>query len=194
MKRSFFLLSLCAVLLSLTLPAIADGKVERINRIKAAFILNIARYVEWPQLPTTNNNKQFMLCFYATNPLGKAIKTIHKKRIGKYRLDYQVIDSLSQKTSCNMLFLSQEQMLELANFSRNKTVAEMKQQYASLFDENLLTLGDLSDKPQQMDKIEGIMICLIRQATRIGIEINMSSLNNSRLKLSSELLKLSKRN
>jgi hypothetical protein len=63
-----------------------------------------------------------------------------------------------------------------------------------LYDQHVLTIGDLSDKRSRTTKINGVIICLIRQANRIGIEINMSSLIHSKLKLSSELLKLSKRN
>jgi len=75
-----------------------------------------------------------------------------------------------------------------------QTTQDNSKDYALLLDQNVLTMGDLSESTDTANKFEGVIICLTRRVSRIGIEINMPSLNNSKLKLSSELLKLSKRN
>jgi len=194
MKKQFYLLYVISFLFSVMLPAQADGMMDRLSRVKAAFILNIARYVEWPDTHKNSEDKEFQLCFYRKNPLGPAIKSIHNKRIGSKRLRTHIMDSLDQLNGCNLLFLTQTQMAEIADQIAGMTDAQVADQYALLFNENILTMGDLSNQVDRKVKIEGVTICLIRESTRIGIEINMSSLNNSNLKISSELLKLSKRN
>lgn len=95
------------------LPAVADGKTDRINRVKAAFILNIARYVEWPE--DSPSNDKFQLCFYQKNPLGTAVHNIRNKRIGNKGLKIQYIKSLSQQTKCNLLYLTHTQMVQFAD-------------------------------------------------------------------------------
>ena len=194
MKKNLYLLPILSLLLCSMLPVSADGRTDRASRVKAAFILNIARYVEWPNTTLQSNEKNFRLCFLEKNPLGSAINSIRNKRIGQRRLEIHNIASLEQNKGCHILFLTQTQIIKIADNMQQQTRKERKRNYSLLFDENILTMGDLSETANNSNKFEGVIINLIRQTTRIGIQINMPSLNNSKLKLSSELLKLSKRN
>jgi len=77
----------------------------------------------------------------------------------------------------------------------NQSTQNKLLRYALLFDKNVLTMGDLSDNPKSTNANTEIIINLIRRKTiRIGIQINLSTLNKSQIKFSSELLKLSKHN
>jgi len=195
MKNLLYLLAILSIYLCSILPAIADAKTERTSRIKAAFILNIARYAEWKDNSILNIEKNYQLCFLEKNPLGTAIKTIENKRIGKKRLNIQNIPNLEHNNGCHILFLTQNQIFEILTDMGNQSTQEKQKRYNLLFDKNVLTLGDQTEKTRSTKNFSGVIINLIRhQNTRIGIEINISTLKKSKIKLSSELMKLGKQN
>lgn len=161
------------------------------QRIKAAFILNIARYVQWPNGMA---NSELNLCLYQINSLGAASRTIASKKVRKKPLTIKIIDSFDNKQNCQILFLSQEQMKQLIADFKGLSADEQQQQYPLLFSEGLLSIADKSQTNSFERNIEpSLLISLIRQNKRLGIEIDLSTLERSKLKLSSELLKLSKR-
>jgi len=195
MKKPLYLLSIASILLSSMLPVVADGKTDRLNHVKAAFILNIVRFAEWPNISRQSIEENYRLCFLNNNPLGSAINSINNKRIGKARLEIQNITTLKHNNGCHILFLTHTQISEITADMDNQSSLEKQNDYSLLFDENVLTMGDLSDKLKVKKKFQGVIINLIRrQTTRIGIEINTAVLNKSKIKLSSELLKISKKN
>jgi len=194
-KNPFYLLTIVALLLTTILPVSADSRAEKTNKVKAAFILNIARFTQWPDKLLADIEDNYQLCFLKKNPLGPAIKTINNKRIGKRRLKIQNILTLEQNSGCHILFLTQQQLTEISADMDNQSTQNKLLRYALLFDKNVLTMGDLSDNPKSTNANTEIIINLIRRkTTRIGIQINLSTLNKSQIKFSSELLKLSKHN
>jgi YfiR/HmsC-like len=197
-RKVFYQGIISSILLCLTLPLVAEsrtvnkvaGKKALLNdRVKAAFILNIARYVEWPENRLHN---EVRLCFLNKNPLGSAVNNIRNKHIKIHPLEIRTIPSLQLHNDCNILFLTQQQMIDIAAQLKNKTPAENKEKYSLLFTKDVLIIGDLSTKTTNTEKIEGVMVFLTRQKTRFGIEISRKVLTNSSLILSSELLKLSR--
>jgi hypothetical protein len=195
MKIPLYLLPIISLLFSSMLAVVADSRTERTNRIKAAFILNIARFTQWPKKTIPDTEGNYQLCFLNKNPLGSAIKTINNKRIGKRRLQINSISSLEHNSGCHILFLTQRQITEISADMEHQSRQENQQRYHLLFDENVLTMGDLSEQMNPTKKNTGTLINLIRhKSTRIGIYINSSTLNKSNIKFSSELLKLSKKN
>jgi hypothetical protein len=187
-----FIVSL--VIFSIKPVLAAHTAAEQMNRIKTAFIFNIAHYITWTNLPNTSDNTTIKLCFFRKNPFASSINNIQNKSFGNKKMLVQYIPLLDNKFDCQMLFLTQEQITRIALQMKNSSLIENKNSYSLLFNKNVLIMGDLSNGHINAIKLNPIIIYLIRQGDHIGIEINMQSLSRSRIKLSSQLLKLSKIN
>jgi len=175
-------------------PTLTETTTEHAQRVKAAFIFNIARYVTWPEYHYSLDIQTVKLCFLEKNPFGLAIASIKNKHFGNKKMLVQYIPVLDKKFNCQILFLTQKQIGRIAYSMKNKSLEESRDRHSLLYKKNVLIMGDLSDSSQNIEKLDSIVIYLIRQGTNIGIEIIMQSLRNSTIKLSSQLLKLSKIN
>jgi len=149
-------------------------------RVKAAFILNIARFVEWPASAFEGHESELWLCLLREDPFGEALDAIRGKYVGARGLSVAVVNSLEETKGCNVLFIPPSQL------------AWFKERMANKLSAPLLTVTDLTDAAN-MDGGQGVaMVTLVRAATRIGIEIHLEHARQAGLKLSSELLKLGK--
>ena len=162
--------------------AAAEPDSQRIDRIKAAFVLNIARFVSWPAEEFEQHPEQLLLCLYRHSPFGQAIETIHGKKVAGRRLRINRIQSLSESRQCNILLIPG---FELEAFMRKARPR---------LDRPLLTIADLTTDlaadggPRSTH--DGVLVTLVRAGTRIGFEINLRRARRVGLKMSSKLLKL----
>jgi hypothetical protein len=174
----------CAItgaLLAVLWPSLANAETEdeRVDRVKAAFVLNIARFVSWPKEAPEHEGSPLQLCLYQNNPFGEAIRTIEGKIVNKRPLQISLIQSLAQSDSCRLLLIGPD---EMPNFS------EESQQAA---DRPLLTIADLTDTDPPPPH-QPALVALVRNGARIGFEINLAKARRAGLQMSSNLLKLAK--
>ena len=85
------------------------SKAEEVEyKVKAAFLLNFAKFVTWPA--TSKPADAFVLCIVGVDPFGTALSGIESKEIGgkKVQLRYPAAnaDDLGQ---CQMAFISQSE-------------------------------------------------------------------------------------
>jgi hypothetical protein len=200
----FSLIALICLLNShFSLALAKDSRVaSQMQGIKSAFIFNIAHYVTWQSLPQENNHPYINLCFLTRNPLGPAINSItnkpflslinqHAKKL-PVSIHPQIIKSLKSGNNCQILYLTHEQVNWIApNVSGSYDYAKCNK-YSLLASKNLLVIADSSNSKLFENDLDPVTIYLFRQGARLGININHSALNKSNLKLSSQLLKLSK--
>jgi hypothetical protein len=163
-------------LLSGPLAAIDDDELKRINSVKAAFVLNIARFVAWPASQATSHT----LCLYRSNPIGEAMETIRGKRISNLYLNIEIISSLDHSNnSCTILFIP---FKELMNFKAEVTDGIKRP---------LLTIADLTAENAKTGiPYKGVMVSLVRDETRIKLEVNLQQTHSAGLKMNSQLLKI----
>jgi hypothetical protein len=154
-----------------------ESAAQRTARVKAAFLLNISRYVEWPPQAFQGHESELRLCLLREDPFGGAIETIQGKYVGPRALKVQAIHSLEAAAGCNLLFVPAGQL------------AWFRQQPAQAANP-LLTVTDLSQEPEGGPGHGVAMIALIRVETRIGLEIHLERARQAGLKLSSDLLRL----
>lgn len=175
------------VLLCLLLPlcnnvyaANGASELKRINAIKAAFVLNIARFVTWPSEVFSSENEPLRLCVYRDNVYGQVLEAIKGKTIGKHRLEITTIEHIQPKMDC---------MILLIPYSSSR-------QFHAEYDENLqqpiLTIADWTGVEDEEIPREGIIVTLVRQGSKIAFEIDPLQAKRANLHMSSELLKLAK--
>lgn len=169
-------LILASTLVSVDCPAATDS--ADLRRVKAAFVLNIARFVSWPADAFDRAGAPLSLCFYRSNPLGAAVATIRGKKVGRRRLDVSTIAALQEAGRCHVLFVPSA---ELARFASEGPT-----------DRPLLTMTDRTDPDAAAPASRGIMVTLVRSGTRIGFEIDLGRVRGARLDMSAELLKLAR--
>lgn len=143
--------------------------------VKTAFLYNFAKFVDWPPESFRNEASPFVLGILGSDPFGVALEKLQEKTVKGRRLVVRKLSNLENIEECHMLFISGS---EKSNF---------KNLLAILKNHNILTTSDVDRFAQQ-----GGMIGLIKIDGKIGFEVNIDTVQHSRLKFSSQLLKLAK--
>lgn len=94
-------------------PARADDALE--YKVKAAFLLNFAKFTTWPSSAWAGNDAEFLLSVLGGNPFGPALQDMEQKTINGRRIRLQPVDSTDGCERCHLLFVSrsEEGRLEL---------------------------------------------------------------------------------
>lgn len=159
-------------------PAVANGQeVPRINKVKAAFVLNVARFVTWPEEVFDGRDGRLLLCIYRTNPFDDALHSISGKTVSGRQLEIMQVESLLDSEPCQILLISP---VDLDDF-----VVEAGPDLGS----PILTIADMTDVAVNLATGKGVLITLVRKGSRIGFEIDLTKARSAGLKMSSELLK-----
>ena len=109
--------ALCVTLISLT---VADGLWSQISvqndrtsdesleyRVKAAYLLNFTRYVEWPTPPASDS--RLSICVMGTDPFGKILDaTVAGRTVQGRPLEVRRVQSASEASGCEVVFVSRE--------------------------------------------------------------------------------------
>lgn len=144
--------------------------------VKAAFLYNFAKFVEWPGNAFGSPTDPLVLCVYGDDPFGESLDAvIQGERVGGRRLVVHRTREIPQLRGCHVVFLSQrarERYPEVLGSLRGRSV---------------LTVGEgdgfLTD---------GGMIRFVLEQNRVRFEINLDAAERNRLKLSSQLLRLAR--
>lgn len=83
-------------------------------KVKAAFLLNFARFITWPA--DSDQGGPFPLCIVGVDPFGDALSGIEAKKVGGKEVELRFPAANSRELGqCRMLFISQS---EKRNISR----------------------------------------------------------------------------
>lgn len=107
-----YLILVLAAMLCCGRPCVSAAE-EVEYKVKAAFLLNFAKFITWPA--TVKSNDAFTLCIVGTDPFGAALSGIESKEVGgrKVQLRYPATtaDGLGQ---CRMVFVSRSEQKNIA--------------------------------------------------------------------------------
>lgn len=167
---------LCGLLglLALVFEANAQGQLPE-AQLKAAFVLNFVRYVEWPENAFPGKEAPIVLCVVGRDDGAVAFAAIDGRKVQertiKLRLDVGV-DSLR---SCQVVFIGEAGKRRVSGALR------------SLQGLPVLTISDVDGFIDN-----GGAIGIVRGEQRLQFEINRTALDEAGLKASSQLLKLAR--
>lgn len=160
-------------LLFQTASARADSVAE--YGVKAGFVYNFAKFVEWPDRVFTAAAAPLRLCILGKAPLDGKLQLLAERQAQGHPIE--VIDNPSPQDwrNCQMLYLGADQA------SRMKTLR------GALAHTPVLTISDIPNFAQQ-----GGMIELYIEEGRVRFAINLAMAQQAGLKLDAQMLRMAK--
>jgi hypothetical protein len=150
----------------------ADAEITE-HQVKAAFIYNFAKYVEWPEAKDDSTDGRLFVCVVGNDPVGAELKAaVHDKTAKGKRLVVEHVEVGNDLRHCHMLFVGRD------GFDPAAVLDEVR-------DVPVLTVGDSDDFA-----LRGGMINFRMQETKVRFEINAAAAEKARVRISSQLLKL----
>lgn len=141
-------------------------------QIKAAYLLNFARYVEWPaaRLP---GGAPLRLCVLGRDPFGGALVGLEGRLINAHEVRVRQVDGVESAVDCHIVFIADSEERRVGPILR------------SLAARGVLTVSDIDGFAEA-----GGDIGLITEDSRVRFDINQASLLRNGLRASSQLLRL----
>ena len=191
-------LSLLALALIILMPppakAQADSEQKKEYQIKAAFLHNFIKFVDWPEEKTGDSNEPIIIGIIGKDPFGKAFDPVKDKLVKGKKItikqlgEFEELKKLAQKEKtkwnqkvnalrkCHVLFIcttEKKHVPEIINLVKNH---------------NVMTVGDMKEFLES-----GGIINLVIEERKICFEVNVAVAKKEKLKIRSQLLRLAKR-
>jgi hypothetical protein len=141
-------------------------------QIKAAYLLNFARYMEWPatRLP---GGAPLRLCVLGRDPFGGALGGLDGRQVNGHEVRVRQVDSVELATECHIVFVSDSEERRMGVILRGLALR------------GVLTVSDIEGFAEA-----GGSIGLVTEDERVRFDINQASLQRDSMRASSQLLRL----
>ena len=144
---------------------------EREYKIKAAYLYNLAKFIEWP----TTIGQDFVLCTHKNNEVNTEIETIEGKNVHGSKIRVVVLDdTFADPINCHMLFYADKMPPIIPTIELNDS------KYAAV-----LTVGETNDFLHR----DGL-IALVLEDNHIRLKINLNLAKQRAFKISGKLLEI----
>ncbi len=170
--RYIVLITVCFMLSWVQSPY-AESTTPREYLIKAGFLYNFAKFVEWPEDAFADGSVPLTLCIMGRDPFGSSIRSVEGETFMGRKLVVRRFFSLREIDNCHILFVSSSEKKRLPAI-----LARMK-------GKQILSVADMEGFARR-----GGIINLIKVKDRIRFEINIDAARRAGLKISSKLLNL----
>ena len=142
--------------------------------VKAAYLFNFGRFVEWPTDGEADNSGAFTFCILGPDPFGPNLDhLLAGEKINGRNLIVKRISNAQESAGCQVLFMSKEEEGRL-----NKIIKTLDK-------EAVLTVSDIPEFAKH-----GGMIQFVVEQNRVRFEVNLDATQRAGLILSSDLLKV----
>jgi hypothetical protein len=142
--------------------------------VEAAFVHNIAKFVEWPA--SVGAKGTLRLCILGQGPFGQAAENLlSDKPLDNMVWEVAPVSTSADLSECQVLFIEAS---EAGNLPRLLD---------SLKDSPVLTVGNTDGYGEQ-----GVIVNFYLEQDKVRFEINLAATNRVGLKISSQLLKLAR--
>ena len=156
------------------LPARAEVSPE--YKLKAAYLFNFAKFVEWPAKAFTDPASPIVIGVLGTDPFGDALDQIIKGRaINGRPLTIRRAQRGAELTSCHLVFISRSEQ------------ARLPATLAPFADQATLTVSDADEF-----LTAGGAIHLVLEDQKVRFAINAGAAERAGLKIAAQLLSLAK--
>ncbi|HWX18719.1 MAG TPA: YfiR family protein [Candidatus Binatia bacterium] len=146
-------------------------------QIKAAFLFNFAKFVEWPKTAFAGVTAPIVIGILGENPFHDDLARVTRnKTIDDHPLVIKELRSPGEAANCHILFIST---------SEKKRLPEI---LGSLRGASVLTVGEMDRFTEA-----GGMINFVLEGSKIRFQINKDAATSAGLKISSKLLSLASR-
>ncbi len=84
-------------------------------QLKAAFLFNFAKFIDWPPTSFASPQSPFVLCILGVDPFGHALDEVLKGKTVEGRpVSIERLKSIAQVRQCHMVFVGQSESFHLA--------------------------------------------------------------------------------
>jgi hypothetical protein len=140
-------------------------------RVKAAYIFNFAKYVDWP----VADSKQFQVCSAGRDDLGGALSALDNRLAQGRAIQVRQNVAMDQLKDCQIIFVGERDSKLLTSVIRQ------------MWGTPVLIVSD-----NQQAAEAGAHITLASAEDRVEFDVNLATLQRSNLKASSQMLKLAR--
>ena len=142
-------------------------------QVKAAFLFNFAKFVEWPPNSFPDANTPFVIGVLGQDPFGSYLdETVRGEHVNGRQLTVHRYRSLTDIKNCQVLFISRSESQRLVQI-----VANLKYR-------KILIVTDADGGA------DGVMIRFINEGNKIRFKIDVQAAKAANLTISSKLLRL----
>ena len=146
------------------------------NQVKSAYVLNFAKFMEWPTETFSDTNK-INLCVLGNKALSGALLELDGRKAGGRALHIIPYTNTSDTfDTCHLLFIGESEQRRLNVIIKALGAAPV------------LTISDMDDFAEK-----GGGIGLVLHDNKIGFEVNLAAFQKSKLHLPGQLLNLASR-
>lgn len=171
--RSYLVLVLSSLFVLMSCKVSADTSRSLEYKVKAAYLYNFAKFIDWPKDVLNGSGKQTInYCIYGNDPFGHTIGLIKNKTVKGHRVQVRYIKRGGDFGACHVLYLSEinPQVLQII---------------ASLKHSPILTVSDANQFAA-----DGGCIGLTISAGKVRFNINAQAIKQAGLKVSAKLMEL----
>jgi uncharacterized protein DUF4154 len=138
--------------------------------VKATYLYNFARFVEWPSKVAATQDDSFAICVLGQDPFGPTLDaTLAGETVAGKSVVARRISKPQEGIDCRILFISSSERTRL------------KETLTTLEKTSVLTVSDMPDFSRRGFVFDG---------SRVRFEINLTTAAGAGLTLSSDLLKV----
>lgn len=155
----------------------ASAQTEELAReykIKAAYLYNLSKFIEWPEEKTADAETAFTICVYGHNPFGDSLEKLREHKVKGRSIAIHYVAENQPIDSCKLVFLSRENTApvpkSLGNGGTNAPI---------------LSVSD--DKDFLAD---GGLICLVTEKNTVLLDINLTRAKQIGFNISANLLEI----
>jgi len=174
-KATLLIPFLLASLISGTLSVYGDTRSLQEYEVKAAFLFNFAKFVEWPADAFTSANEPLVLGILGADPFGDSLRSLEDKSAGGRKIVIKRFADAEALEKCHILFISRS------------LAKDLPQILTTTRNWNVLTVGEMRGFAEA-----GGIINFVLADKKIRFEINVDAAHQAGLKISSQLLKVAK--
>jgi hypothetical protein len=161
-----------AVTLVVRAPAAAQQPLE--DEVKAVFLFNFAKYVDWPSA-AQGTSQSLRLCVPANPPFLAVVREAVREEVVNGRpLTALNLDGLDSARQCDILYVGKAGTADAAAW------------LSAVRGRQTLTVGEGS-------LVDGLVIAFVRDQNRLRFDINRAAAAKQNLSISSRLLGLARR-
>ena len=143
-------------------------------QVKAAFLYNFAKFIEWPAPTFTTPGADFTIGVLGQNPFGPVLdQMLRDKQVQQRAVIIKSSPDISTLADCQLLFISASE------------AARLDQIMHAVQGHSILTVSEIEGFARR-----GGIIQLVTQASQIRFIINIDAAHRAGLQVSSQILKL----
>ncbi len=162
------------LLLGMLLPVAMSAQASEEYRLKAAFLYNLTKFVDWPSRAFQSATVPVSICILGRNPFETALnEAVAGKTIQDRPLSVRTLSNADDPCSCHVLFVSSSERKHFQTILATTAAAAV------------LTVGDADSF-----LASGGVVNLRLEGGKVRIQINPAAAEQHHLRISSKLLSL----